>query len=236
VIAQDRAEFTEAFVSAVRPAGPHGRPGWSMFLAAVSAVVAVALASLIVGATGGGASTAPAATMTVIAGPGCTSGAASFTKVGYQAAKARKPGGWTTSATGGYRGGGCAGAFVSLPLSGRANAYDTSRYALWTFALNGSTLRKKATCQLFTFVPGVTALSAVGAQAAGYLYYTGPYSAAAKPAGEYSVNQVKHRGSWVANSSFTVVGGAVAVKLTDAGATAGARAAAAQVRISCTAL
>jgi len=238
MIAQDRAEFTEPYVPAIRPAEPRGRPGWWMFVAAVSVVLAVAAAALIDGAVGGGGgarAATPAATMTLITGPTCTSKAASFTKAGYHPGTAKQPAAWTTSAAGGYLGGGCGGGFVSLPLSGHADAYDATRYVLWTFTLSGSALVKKATCQLSTFIPGVQSLSAVGAQPARYLYYAGAYSPAATAAGEYEVNQVKNRGSWVADGSVTVAGGEVTVKLTDAGATRGARAAAAQVRIACTA-
>ena len=46
MIDQDSAEFTEAFVSAVRPGEPRGRPLWWMAMIAIGVVFAAALASL----------------------------------------------------------------------------------------------------------------------------------------------------------------------------------------------
>lgn len=237
MIDQDSTEFTEAFVSAVRPGEPRGRPGWWMAVFAVSVAFAVALASLLNGALGGGkANAAAGSSWTAVAGPGCTNGATTFTKVGYQAGTARETADWTVSRTGGYTGSGCTGGFVSLPLSGHAQAYDGNRYALWTFR-PGTALRNGASCQLATYIPDDPALSAVGGEPARYYYYGSAYApgSTAEPAGGYSVSQVDNRGKWVLSTSFSVTSGQVSVRLLDAGTTRGARAAAAQVRLTCSA-
>jgi hypothetical protein len=240
MIDQDSAEFTEAFVSAVRPGEPRGRPLWWMAMIAIGVVFAAALASLLNGAFGGGSgSTAvpsTASTWTAVAGPSCASSGTSFTKVGYYMGTSQKAADWAVSRTGGYAGGGCAGGFVSVPLSGHAQAYDSNRYALWTFRL-GLSLEKSASCLLSTYVPSDEALSAVGGAPAQYYYYATAYVAgsAAKAAGGYAVNQVKDRGEWVSNSSFPVTGGQVSVRMVDTGIPRGARAAAAQVRLTCSA-
>jgi hypothetical protein len=232
MIDTDSAEFTEAFVTAARPGEPRGRPGWLMIMIAVGVVFAVALASLLNGAL----STTPTlTTWTVLAGPGCTSSAASFSETGFYAGDGTKASDWTTARAGGYHGLGCSGAFVSVPLSGDAKAYDSSRYAVWTFRLS-SELPAKVTCRIFTYVPGDKTLAAVGGVPAHYYYYASAYRpGATKPAGEYAVNQVKYRGTWVRNSALTVTSGQVSVRLVDAGAPRGARAAAAQVRLTCAA-
>lgn len=237
MIDQDRTEFVEAFVTAVRPAEPRGRSAWWMAMVAIGVVFAVALASLLNGAIKGSKSTAAASTattLTEVAGPSCTSTAASFTKVGYYTGTAQASADWTTSSTGGYTGDGCTGGFVSLPLSGDATAYDSDRYALWTFHLS-TALDKSASCRISTYVPAVKASSAVDGKPAHYYYYGTAYASTAKSLGTYTVDQVSSRGKWVPDSSLTVTGGLVSVKLVDAGASTDARAAAAQLRLTCSA-
>lgn len=237
MIDQDSTEFTQAFVSAVRPGEPRGRPGWWMAVIAAGVVFAVALASLLNGAFGGGGqASAAASTWTAVAGPSCTNSATTFTTAGYHAGPAQETADWTVSRTGGYTGRGCTGEFVSVPLSGHPQAYDPNRYALWTFRL-GAALAKSASCHLATYIPDDTSLSAVGGEPARYYYYGSAHvpGSTAKPTGGYSVSQVTYRGKWVLSSSFSVTAGQVSVRLLDAGATRGARAAAAQMRLTCSA-
>jgi hypothetical protein len=233
---QDSTEFAEAFVAAVRPAEPRSRPGWWMLAAAIGVVFAVSLASLLNGAIRGGGTATAATTLTAIAGPGCSNDATSFTKVGYYAGPARKADDWTTSGTGGYRGGGCTGGFVSLPLSGHLDAYDSHRYALWTFHL-GAALDAGASCLMWTYIPDVKELSVVGGNPAHYFVYGAAYvpGSTAKPVGNFELDQITDRGKWVQDGSFAVTGGLASVRLVDAGSSPGARAAAAQVRITCSA-
>lgn len=232
---EDSTEFITAFVTAVRPAEPRSRPGLRMLMVAIGAVFAVSLASLLNGAIRGSGTAAAAATLTAIAGPGCGNGTTtSFTKVGYYAGPADRAADWTTSRTGGYRGGGCTGAFVSLPLSGHLDAYDSNRYALWTFHL-GAALNQGASCLMWTYIPDVKDLSVVGGEPAHYLVYGAAYvpGSTAKPVGNFELDQVTNRGKWVRDGSFSVTGGLASVRLVDAGSSPRARAAAAQVRVTC---
>lgn len=234
MIDQDSTEFSEAFATAVRPGEPRGRPGWWMLMIAIGVVFAVALASLLNGALSG--SPPAPTTFAAIAGPGCTGSTASFRAAGYTPGTGKQAVDWLTSKDGAYRGSGCKkGTFVSVPLSGHATAYDSGRYALWTFDV-GSVLTQTATCRIATYVPDVKGLAVVGGVPARYYYYGSAYVAGAtKLAGEYAVNQVKYRGRWVLNSTLTVTSGKVSVRMIDAGKPAGARAAAAQVRLTCAA-
>jgi hypothetical protein len=188
-------------------------------------------------ATGASASATKPGTWTAVGGPGCTNPATGFAESGFYNGTEVPAAAWSTSKTGGYFGDGCAGAFVSMPLSGKADAYDSNRYTVWTFNLGIGT--KSESCQLNTYVPAAAALTALGGPAH-YYYYGAAYTSTstATPLGAYAVDQVANRGRWVADDTFTVATGRVSVKLVDAGlnpATAGsaARDAAAQVRLTC---
>jgi hypothetical protein len=233
---QDSTEFVKAFVTAVRPAEPRSRPGWWMLMAAIGVVFAVSLASLLNGAIRGSGTVTAATTLDAVAGPGCGNAATSFTKVGYYVGTAKKADDWTTWKTGGYRGSGCTGAFVSLPLSGHPDAYDSDRYALWTFHL-GTGLEKGASCTMWQYIPDAKTLSAVGGNPAHYFVYQGAYvtGATARVIGNFELDQVEERGKWVQAGGFSVTGTVASVRLVDAGSSPGARAAAAQVRLKCSA-
>lgn len=233
---QDSTEFVSAFVAAVRPAEPRGRPGWWMLMVAIGVVFAVSLASLLNGAIRGSGTAAAATTLDAVAGPGCGDAATSFTKVGYYAGTARKADDWTTWKTGGYRGSGCTGAFVSLPLSGHLDAYDSDRYALWTFDL-GTGLEKGASCTMWQYIPAAKTVSVVGGDPAHYFVYQGAYATGStdRVIGNFELDQVEERGKWVLAGGFPVAGPVASVRLVDAGSAPGARAAAAQVRLKCAA-
>ncbi len=180
-----------------------------------------------------------APTWTAIAGPTCAGAGTSFTETGFHAGGTDPAADWATSASGGYSGGGCAGGFVSLPLSGRADAFDSDRYAVWTFDL-GADFAAHPACRLAAYVPEPSAPSLVGGAPAHYFYYAAAYSAAAAPLGDFAVDQRENHGSWVSEVSFTAPGRTVSVRLVDAGVnqgsgSAGSRAAAAQIRLSCSA-
>jgi translation initiation factor IF-2 len=233
---QDSTEFVEAFVAAVRPTEPRSRPGWWMLMVAIGAVFAVSLASLLNGAIRGSGTVAAATTLDAVAGPGCGNVATSFTKVGYYTGTAMKADDWTTAKTGGYRGSGCTGAFVSLPLSGHPDAYDSGRYALWTFHL-GAGLEKGASCMMWQYIPDVNKLSVVGGNPAHYFVYQGAYATGftGKVIGDFELDQVKDRGKWVQAGGFSVTGPVASVRLVDVGSSPGARAVAAQMRLECSA-
>jgi hypothetical protein len=196
-------------------------------------------ATAVPSATAGPASRPGTSTWTAVAGPTCSNGATRFTVSGYYRSTSNSQAtGWSTSGSGGYSGNGCAGGFVSVPLSGHAYGYDSNRFALWRFHLSAGFTR--AACALSVFVPYNPQIAYVGGDPAYYLYYGTDYSSGsrARPLGSYLVDQLTTRGEWVASRSFTVKTGWVAVRLLDAGvnqtrATRNAHAAAAQMRLTC---
>lgn len=265
MIDEDWHGFTVAFTEAVRPDDPSGRSGKRMLAVGFGAVLVMALGALVVGALGWGPApgpdkvtaidpnsgptgaasliidAAPGTTWTGVAGPTCSKSkqTSTFTAYGYYTA-ANNDGttGWTTSDRGGYTGDGCTGGFLSVPVSGRATAYDSSRFALWQFDF--STKFTDASCRLSTYIPTGSGRSYVGGDPAYYYYYGSDYSYGSKasPLGGFLVHQVAGQGTWVMNKPFDVTTGKVSLKLVDAGAKDGsaavnAHAAAAQVRLTC---
>lgn len=177
----------------------------------------------------------PGAAWTSVAGPTCGGDAASsFSEQGHRTHGATTPTGWSSSHTGGYKSDGCKGGFVTFPASGKADAFDADRYALWTFDLH--TTFTRASCRLSTYVPKESAHTKVDASPA-YYYYYGAKDIAEKSAslGGYTVKQTSGQGKWVDSPTFKITTGQVAVKLVDAGSGSGATRAAAQVSLSCTA-
>jgi len=191
-----------------------------------------------------GAATTPAAraSFTAVAGPECTGSGADFTESGFSLNSADPASEWVVSASGGFKGGGCSGGFLSMPVSGNANAIDTGRYALWSFSL-GAGLRTKASCKLEVYVPSATSSALVGGDPADYFYYDSIYTTASspKPLGDFAVFQTADRGRWLKVHAFPVTTGVVSLRLVDAGADKGSgtagivRVAAAQVRLTCSA-
>lgn len=260
VISEDWDGFAPAFAEAVRPDDAQGRSTKRVLLIGFAAVLTLALGALVDGALSSGRSAAPAhpaagptaagpgvaaadgpagSTWTAIAGPTCTTSAARFAIYGYYTSTSNGVAtGWITSGSGGYSGDGCAGAFVSVPLSGQVSAYDGNRYALWTFRLGAGFSR--ATCLLATFIPDNPQIADVGGDPADYLVYGTDDSSGsnAQRLGAYQIDQVSARGQWVTAVSFKVNTGWVTVKMVDAGlnqtpATRNAHAAAAQVQLTC---
>jgi hypothetical protein len=261
VIEEDWHEFAPAFAEAVRPYDTGGRSVKRLVIIGFAAVLAAALNAVVYGAlTGRGSAATHAAartitvtpsatagpagrpagsTWTAVAGPTCGNSATRFAVDGYYVRTSNgQSTGWATSSSGGHAGDGCAGGFVSVPLSGQAHNYDSNRFALWTFHLSASFTH--ATCALFTFVPYNPQVAYVGGDPAYYFYYGTDYSygSKAQPLGGYLVDQIATRGTWVRSGSFTVKTGWVAVKMLDAGvnqtrATSNAHAAAAQARLTC---
>lgn len=179
------------------------------------------------------------ATWTAVAGPTCAASGTGFIETGFYDGSAQPAADWGVSANGGYSGDGCAGGFVSLPLSGEAGAFDSDRYVVWTFDL-GADFPAHRACRLATYVPQDSDPSLVGSAPAYYFYYAATYSKNMTPQGDYAVNQSKDHGSWVPSASFTAASRSVSVRLVDAGANQGsvspvARVAAAQIRLSCSA-
>lgn len=260
MINEDKIGFVSAFTEVVRPDDPRGESGKRMLIVAFAVVLAVILGALVYGwlgkkgapATSAGQAGAPGnpanvvgapggsggsahATWTAVAGPTCHAAGTSFSVSGYAAGtRGRRRVGWSTSSSGGYSGGGCAGGFVSVPMSGHAREYDRTRFALWKFDF--SAVFTVGFCRLYTYIPSNSALTYVGGDPTYYNYYGFDYSGGspAKPLGSYAVNQVRNRGAWVMSGLFEVRSGNVTVELLDAGTTSSnARHAAAQVRLAC---
>jgi hypothetical protein len=263
VIDQDWHQFGPAFAEAVRPGETRSKSFKRLVVFAFVAVLAAVLNAVVYGALtakGSAAAAHPAAkpiavspsaaggatadgpgesTWTAVAGPTCSNGAARFAVDGYYRTTGNgQSAGWITSSSGGYRGDGCSGGFMSVPLSGQPTAYDANRYTLWTFRLSAGFSR--GTCELYTFIPYNPQIAYVGGNPAYYFYYGTDYSPSSKarPLGGYMIDQVSTRGDWVSSGSFKVTTGWVTVKMVDVGAnqtraTLNAHAAAAQMRLTC---
>ena len=185
---------------------------------------------------------AAATSFTGVAGPGCTGTGANFTESGFALKSTDPATEWAVSGSGGFKGDGCAGGYLSMPVSGNATAIDTGRYAVWSFNL-GAGLAAKASCKLEVYVPSATSPALVGGNPAYYYYYDSVYTSSnsPKPLGDFAVDQTGNRGRWLTARTFTVTTGVVAVRMVDAGVDQGAgasgivRDAAAQARLTCAA-
>ena len=257
MIDEDWGGFASAFTDTVRPEEARGPYGKRMLMVGFAAVLAMLLGAVVYGvfhpnpapAASGGTSTtagsgASAGASSVadwidVAGPTCSSASTSFAATGYSTtALSAQLTGWSTSASGGYNGEGCTGGFLSMPMSGQAANYDSTRFALWKFTLAADLT--SASCKLAAYVPDNASIVSVGGDPASYYYYGDDYSAGstATPLGGFQVDQVTNRGQWVTGPSFKVGTGKVTVRLFDAGvnqtsAMENAHVAVAQVRLTC---
>lgn len=271
MIDEDWREFTSAFAESVRPEDPRGLTGKRMLVVGVSVVLAVALGALVYGALGGPAFALPSEVQAIppspdatpyqaggqssgqvwkaIAGPDCAAssdGSTGFAAYGYSTGTdADGTTAWTNSPTGGYTGEACTGGYLSMPVSGKSDGYDATRYALWKYDF--SSHFTVASCRVSSYVPTNSSRTQVGGSPA-YFYYFGDdhaFGASAdkepKPLGGFLVDQVgkEHQGRWLNSPAFTVRTGQVTVKLVNAGAesadvAAGVHVAAAQLRLTCT--
>ncbi|MFH8221106.1 hypothetical protein ACH4C2_15275 [Streptomyces sp. NPDC018057] len=142
-------------------------------------------------------------------GPHCPSTGASYTEYGASKA-ANDDDEWTTH-TGGYAGNGCSGRFRSLPMSGDSG--DSVNSALWVFRTGGVT---QGTCRVSVYVPADGDIRHVGGDPSYYTLHNGS-SGSAAVLSRADVDQVAHRGQWVALPSVKITGGVLAVKLHDRG-------------------
>ncbi|WP_159393060.1 hypothetical protein [Streptomyces sp. SAT1] len=142
-------------------------------------------------------------------GPHCSSTGASYTEYGASKA-ANDDDEWTTH-TGGYAGNGCSGRFRSLPMSGDSG--DSVNSALWVFRTGGVT---QGTCHVSVYVPADGDIRHVGGDPSYYTLHNGS-SGSAAVLSRAEVDQVAHRGQWVALPSVKITGGVLAVKLHDRG-------------------
>lgn len=190
--------------------------------------------------TGLGTTPSTPTSYTAVAGPNCGGTTSAFTESGFSLEGSDPATEWQVSGSGGFKGDGCAGGYLSMPVSGNASAMDSGRYALWSFTL-GAGQFAKASCKLEVYVPSDTSPGLVGGDPAYYYYYDSVYASSnsAKALGDFGVNQTSERGRWVQAGTFTVTTGVVSVRMVDAGADQGTgasgvvRDAAAQVRLTC---
>ncbi|MFF3561800.1 hypothetical protein ACFYXS_17315 [Streptomyces sp. NPDC002574] len=271
MIDEDWRGFSSAFAESVRPEDPRGRTGKRMLVVSVSAVLAVALGALVYGALGGPAFALPSEVGPIapspdatpyqaggqsagqvwkaIAGPDCAAssdGSTSFAVYGYSTgADADGTAGWSEADSGGYTGEACTGGYISMPVSGKADAYDATRYALWKYDF--SSKFTVASCRVSSYVPADSSRAHVGGSPAYFYYYDDDYAFGTAPEkqqkalGGFLVDQVgrSKQGHWFNSPSFTVRTGRVSVKLVDAGTESadtaeGVHVAAAQLRLTCT--
>ncbi|MFJ8492462.1 hypothetical protein ACIRBZ_29555 [Streptomyces sp. NPDC094038] len=270
MIEEDWREFSSAFAESVRPEDPRGRTGRRMLVVSVSTLLAAALGALVYGALGGPAFALPGEvrpiapspdatpyqaggqsagqTWKAIAGPDCAAssdGSTGFAAYGYSTGTdADGTTAWTQSDSGGYTGEACTGGYLSMPVSGKADGYSATRYALWKYDF--SSHFTVASCRVSSYVPTNSSRTRVGGSPA-YFYYYDDYTAGAgadqepKALGGFLVDQTgrNHQGRWYTSPAFTVRTGQVTVKLVDAGAeradaAEGVHVAAAQLRLTCT--
>ncbi|MEU9407521.1 hypothetical protein AB0E08_17830 [Streptomyces sp. NPDC048281] len=257
-------DFTSAFHQAIRPDDAPARAGKRILTIGLSAIAVVALAALLIGAFGGGRAVAKPGDLTPVvpsarpnagadppagsgwtglAGPTCASDQGNmFAVYGYYTGtNSDQTTGWSTSAKGGYSGGSCTGGYLSMPVSGRPDNYDSDRFVLYRFDFSSSFA--SASCRLGTYVPDDGDRARVGGDPAYFYYFQTDYvyGSTESPLGGYLVSQVTKRGRWVNSPSFKVTTGTVTVKLVDAGArdttdAKDAHIAVAQVRITCQSL
>jgi hypothetical protein len=253
---EDWDGFARVFGETVRPDDKRIKSGRRLLVFSLVVLLALCLAAFVDGVFGakdksptsaflqpGGAglpspqvAVTPGAAWTSVAGPTCGGDAASsYSEQGHRTHGATTPTGWSSSHTGGYKGDGCTGGFATLPVSGKSDAFDADRYALWTFDLH--TTFTRASCRLSTYVPKESAHAKVDKSPAYYYYYGAKDAVATKtaPLGGYTVKQTSGQGKWVDSPKFRITTGQVAVELVDAGSGSDATRAAAQISLSCSA-
>jgi hypothetical protein len=199
-------------------------------------------------ASAGAAPLSGRSTWSAVTGPGCDSTAtasgvsgrpgdtATFSVYGYDTARpAFGRTGWTSATGGGYRGRGCPGGLLTMPVSGSAKTYDDDRFALWSFDFASGP--RSADCDLSTWVP---ARSTAPLDPAYYLYWDAAYSYGSQtaPRGGFTVRPGGGHAGWRRAETVHTDDGRITVELVDAGAdgtqaTADAHLTVPQLRLSC---
>ncbi|MFJ4910453.1 hypothetical protein ACIQCR_33000 [Streptomyces sp. NPDC093249] len=144
-----------------------------------------------------------------VAGPNCAGAGASFTYSGWYTDGKE---GWQKYGSGGYAGGGCNGAFLSLPMSGNAGS-DAGNALRWTFRTGSFT---SGTCQVSVHIPNNSDIKAVGGKPSYYTVHAG--ATGSDPIlRSFRLDQQSLRGQWVSAGSVRLTGGVLTVKLHDRG-------------------
>jgi len=168
---------------------------------------------------------ATAATVTIVAGPGCPKPAGG----GYSADGSGASSGWGSNGSGGWGGDGCNGSMQSMPMTGDSS--NSSNHAVWSF---GSGTAGFASCAVSIYVPWDGKATDTGGTAAEYQVSEG---AAGTYVTSFTVNQNTTHGQWVPLGTVAVGGNTVTLRLLDHGIDypAGWRYGIAAAKLQCTA-
>ncbi|MGV9316937.1 hypothetical protein ACWDR0_32880 [Streptomyces sp. NPDC003691] len=165
------------------------------------------------------------ATYSHLVGPGCDTPGFAATGRYDKKGKDRWRGG--RGSTTGY---GCNGFYFSVPNSDRSTDDSTAQ---WKFSTGKVT---KGVCSVQVYIPNVKDITRVGGNPAYYTVYRAFTPKSGNVLGTFSIRQTSHLGNWVNAGSYAISGGKLSVVLGNRGSDTGGRhAAAAPVRINCTA-
>ncbi|MGY3684007.1 hypothetical protein ACVWXU_007630 [Streptomyces sp. TE33382] len=142
-----------------------------------------------------------------VSGPECPT--QRFQKSGYYSDGKE---GWATH-SGGFNGYGCAGKYLSMPMSG-SSSKDSGGSATWLFDLP-ATARK---CSISVHVPGSSDIARVGGDPSYYTVYDRFLPRTSNLVGSYYVRQQDRRGTWYnVPGTFAVDAQKLSVQLHDRG-------------------
>ncbi|MER5987514.1 hypothetical protein [Streptomyces sp. NPDC001787] len=150
---------------------------------------------------------APAVVYSGVSGPECPT--QRFQKSGYYSDGKE---GWATH-SGGFGGYGCAGKYLSMPMSG-SSSKDSGGSATWLFDLPASARK----CSISVHVPGSSDIARVGGDPSYYTVYDRFLPRTSNLVGSYYVRQQDRRGTWYnVPGTFAVDAQKLSVQLHDRG-------------------
>ncbi|MCX4968146.1 hypothetical protein OHA98_25980 [Streptomyces sp. NBC_00654] len=150
---------------------------------------------------------APAVVYSGVSGPECPT--QRFQKSGYYSDGKE---GWATH-SGGFGGYGCAGKYLSMPMSG-SSSKDSGGSATWLFDLPASARK----CSISVHVPGSSDIARVGGDPSYYTVYDRFLPRTSNLVGSYYVRQQERRGTWYnVPGTFAVDAQKLSVQLHDRG-------------------
>jgi translation initiation factor IF-2 len=117
--------------------------------------------------------------------------------------------GWTTQ-EGVYNQSGCDGHYLSVPMSGEANQDDPTNRVWWIFDTGAA---QSQTCRVWVYVPSDDNIQHVGGHPTYYTVYGSANPATGEQIGDFSINQVAHRGDWVAEGPFHIDHGQLSIRM-----------------------
>ncbi|MFJ6883408.1 hypothetical protein ACIQRC_01050 [Streptomyces californicus] len=150
---------------------------------------------------------APAVVYSGVSGPECPT--QRFQRDGYYNDGKE---GWATH-SGGFGGYGCAGKYLSMPMSG-SSSKDSGGSATWLFDLPDSARK----CSISVHVPGSSDIVRVGGNPSHYTVYDRFLPRSNNLVGSFSVNQQSRRGTWYnVPGTFPVDAEKLSVRIHDRG-------------------